>query len=193
MMNRVKHVMAGMQVRSRSRRMHSEPFLVPGSLRNPRKVLICLPGGLRELTLIKSFLPTIADLFSSADITLLPLPGSVVADIFPRKGFHIENTNVDKLSWTGLPSKEFLKRLDGERFDLVIDLDLEGSYFTAAVLLNFPGAIRVGRGNHLGAPFYNLEIKSKYLRDEKNIYRSLFDTIALFIQPPPNELTSSSA
>ncbi len=192
-MQRVKQFVASLHVRKNSRRMNSQPFMVPASLRNPRKVLICLPGGLRELTLIKSFLPTIADLFASADITLLPLPGSVVSDIFPRKGFNIETPTVDRITWSGLPSKDFLKRLANDRYDLVIDLNLERSNFTSAVLLNFPNAIRVGRGNHLGAPYYNLEIKSKYLRDEKNIYRSLFDTIAVFIQPPPDQLTSHSA
>ena len=40
-------------------------------------------------------------------------------------------------------------------------------------------AVRIGRGNHLGQPYYNLEIKTKYLRDERNIYRSLLETIKL--------------
>ncbi len=43
---------------------------------------------------------------------------------------------------------------------------------------SFPRAVRIGRGNHLGIPYYNLEIKTKYLRDERNIYRSLLETLS---------------
>lgn len=183
LLDKLKRVLSIWQVRSLRRRMHSEPFVLPSALRNPRRVLVCLPDGLRELTLIKSFLPTISELFPAADITLLPMPGSIVTDIFPRKGFRIENTPASQLTWSGLPGKDLMKRLTGEKFDLLIDLNLTGSDFTSAVLLHFPSAIRIGRGNHLGAPFYNLEIKSTFLRDEKNIYRTLFDTIAQFTRP----------
>jgi hypothetical protein len=67
--------------------------------------------------------------------------------------------------------------LEHYSFDLVLDLNLEGNSFTSGILLAFPGALRVGRGNHLGEPYYNLEIKTKYLRDERNIYRSLLETL----------------
>ena len=78
----------------------------------------------------------------------------------------------------GLDKKSYLEHLQSYKFDAVLDLNLESSLFTSAVLLSFPDAIRIGRGNHLGDPFYNLEIKTRYLRDERNIYRSLLETLA---------------
>lgn len=151
----------------------------PSDLLQPKHILVCLPGGLRELTIVKQFLPNIAELFKPADITLMSMPCVKVTDIFPRKGFQILAPTSDQLSWSGLPKKSYLRTLDDYKFDAILDLSLQPSVFTSGLLLNFPSAIRIGRGNHLGQPFYNLEIKTKYLRDERNIYRSLLDTLSL--------------
>jgi len=152
-------------------------FQFPKILTEPKHILVCLPGGLRELTIVKQFLPTISDLFRPADVTLLSLPGMKVTDIFPRKGFHILSPATDQKTWSGLPKKTYLKVLRDYGFDLVLDMNLQLDPFTAGVLLSFPGALRIGRGNHLGRPYYNIEIKTRYLRDERNIYRSLLETL----------------
>jgi len=168
---------ADFQLRQIRRKMESNPITVPTDLLRTKHLLVCLPSGLRELTLVKQFLPTISTLFRQADITLLALPGIQVTDIYPRKGFQIITPSVDQLGWAGLPKQGFLKVLQGYNVDLVLDLNLDNSVFTSTVLLNFPNAVRIGRGNHLGEPFYNLEIKTKYLRDERNIYRSILETL----------------
>lgn len=168
---------ADFQLRQIRRKMESNPITVPTDLLRTKHLLVCLPSGLRELTLVKQFLPTISTLFRQADITLLALPGIQVTDIYPRKGFQIITPSVDQLGWAGLPKQGFLKMLQGYNVDLVLDLNLDNSVFTSTVLLNFPNAVRIGRGNHLGEPFYNLEIKTKYLRDERNIYRSILETL----------------
>jgi hypothetical protein len=84
-----------------------------------------------------------------------------------------------KHTWSGLAKKAYIDTIKGLKIDLLLDLNLEASHFTSSILLNFPDAIRVGRGNHRGNPFYNLEIKTKYLRDEKNIYRSMLETLSV--------------
>ncbi|MEW5795378.1 MAG: hypothetical protein AB1772_03360 [Candidatus Zixiibacteriota bacterium] len=166
---------------------------IPEDLLRPKHLLVCLPGGLRELTMVKQLLPTIAHLFKSADITLLTLPGIKVYDIYPRKGFQILTPSLDQVTWTGLPKKSYLQTLCEYKFDTILDLNLEASTFTSTVLLKFPGAIRIGRGNHLGTPFYNLEIKTKYLRDERNIYRSLLATLAAIMKKPVDGLSPVTA
>jgi len=152
-------------------------FSIPSDLLKTKHILVCLPGGLRELTMVKQFLPVITTLFRQADVTLLAMPGIHVTDIYPRKGFQIITPSVDQMGWAGLPKKTFLSTLSGYNFDMVLDMNLEPSMFISCVLLNFSKAIRIGRGNHLGKPFYNLEIKTKYLRDERNIYRSMLETL----------------
>jgi hypothetical protein len=169
--------MADLQLRQLRRKMESNPITVPTDLLRTKHLLVCLPSGLRELTLVKQFLPTISTLFRQADITLLALPGIQVTDIYPRKGFQIITPSVDQLGWAGLPKRGFLQMLQSYNVDLVLDLNLDRSVFTSTVLLSFPHAVRIGRGNHLGEPFYNLEIKTKYLRDERNIYRSILETL----------------
>ncbi len=126
---------------------------------------------------MKQFLPSITDLFKPADIVLLSMPGVRVTDIFPRKGFQILSPSADQITWSGLPKKSYLDMLKDLKIDLVLDLNFEASHFTSSILLSFPRAVRIGRGNHRGDPYYNLEIKTKYLRDERNIYRSLLDII----------------
>ena len=173
----VKHWVANLQMVRLKRKAELNSFNIPSDLLTTKHILVCLPGGLRELTLVKQFLPTIATLFRQSDITLLAMPGIQVTDIYPRKGFQIITPSMDQLGWSGLPKRTFLATLQGYNFDMVLDMNLETSIFTSTVLLNTPRAIRVGRGNHLGKPFYNLEIKTKYLRDERNIYRSMLETL----------------
>ena len=88
------------------------------------------------------------------------------------------------LSNSGLPKKTYLSVLTDNEYDLILDLNFNRTNFTSMVLLNFPQAIRIGKGNHLGQPFYNLEIKTKYLRDERNMYRSLIETLACLTDKP---------
>lgn len=173
----LKNYFARLKIRHVKTQLQPESFNFPADIMTPKHILVCLPSGLRELTIVKQFLPTISDLFKPADITLLSMPGIKVKDIFPRKGFQILSPTIDQLTWSGLPKKTYVQMLQEYKFDTLIDLNLEPSVFTSFLLLNFPKAIRIGRGNYLGQPYYNLEIKTKYLRDERNIYRSLFETI----------------
>lgn len=176
MMN-FKSLIAKFQLSQQKGQVKFGEFSFPDSLKSPKHMLVCLPDGLRELTLVKQFLPMLGETFRTADITLLAMPGVRVSDIYPRKGFNILSPSAEQVTWTGLAKKSFLKLLADYKFDVIIDLNFESSQFTSSVLLNFPNAIRVGKGNHRGEPFYNLEIKTRYLRDERNIYKSLFDTL----------------
>jgi len=189
---RLKEFLAGLKLRQTMSRMESPMFVFPGVLAHSGRVLVCLPRGLRELTLVKQFLPDVTDLFKPAEITLLSMPGIKVSDIYPRKGYHILTPTLDQLTWTGLPKKNFLKMLQEYKFDLLLDFNLEPSTFTSGVLLSFPKALRVGRGNHRGDPYYNLEIKTKYLRDERNIYRSLIETLAAMKGAPKQSVAGSN-
>ena len=175
----IKSVVANFKIRQIKSKMESAEMMFPEALRSPKHILICLPAGLRELTLVKQLLPEITDLFKPADIVLLCQPGVKVTDIFPRKGFQILTPSQEQIGWSGLPKKSFMDSLKEFKYELILDLNLDPSVFTACILLNFPDAVRIGRGNHRGNPFYNLEIKTKYLRDERNIYRSMLETISL--------------
>ncbi|MBD3402543.1 hypothetical protein GF420_06585 [candidate division GN15 bacterium] len=183
-MRKPREWLARWQIGRIRKNMPAAQFSFPADLMKPKHVLICLPGNLRELTLIKSLLPAINSLFKPADITLLAMPGVKVADMFPRKGIHILTPSTDQLTWSGLPKKSYLATLRDYKYDMILDLNLEESFFTSAVLLNFPSAIRVGRGNHLGIPYYNLEIKTRFLRDERNIYRSLLEMLGSIMKRP---------
>jgi hypothetical protein len=159
--------------------MEPEVVVFPESLVKPKHILVCLPGSLRELTLLKQFLPGIKEMFKAAEISLLALPGVRVYDMYPRKGFHILSPTGDQMTWAGLPKKSYVKTLQEFKFDLILDLNLVSNLFTSGILLNFPAAVRIGRGNYLGEPYYNLEIKTRYLRDERNIYRSMLRTLSM--------------
>ena len=175
----LRSFVGGFKINRMKKRLEPASLTFPGSLQKTRSILVCLPAGLRELTLVKQFLPQITEMFRPAQITLLSLPGIRVNDIYPRKGFQILCPSADQATWSGLPKKSYLETLAGYKFDLVLDMNLSPSLFTSGVLLSLPKAVRVGRGNHLGEPFYNLEIKTKYLRDERNIYRSLLKMLTI--------------
>ena len=189
----LRDMVAGIQVRYLKKKVTGRQVSIPSDLLEPRHILVCLPAGLRELTMVKQFLPIITQLFKPADITLLSLPGVKVYDIYPRKGFQILTPSKEQVTWSGLPKKGYLKMLQDQKFEMILDFNLEPSHFTSAILLKFPEAIRIGRGNHLGSPFYNLEIKTKYLRDERNIYRSLLETLGTIMNRPVDGLRPATA
>ncbi len=174
---KIKSLVAGIKLSRMKKRIDPVLFDFPKALNKPNNILVCLPKGLRELTVVKQFLPTITEMFKNAKVTLISTPGIKVTDIYPRKGFNILSPTSDQLTWSGLPKKSYISNLQDNKFDMVIDLNFEESSFVSGILLGFPKALRVGKGNHLGEPYYNLEIKTKFLRDERNIYRSLFETL----------------
>ena len=189
----IKGILASVQIGHLKKNIAGRELSFPNDLLKPKHILVCLPGGLRELTLVKQLLPVITGLFKPADISLLALPGIKVYDIYPRKGFQILTPALDQVTWTGLPKKSYVSMLTEQKFDTILDLNLQASSFTSSVLLRFPDAIRIGRGNHLGTPFYNLEIKTKYLRDERNIYRSLLTTLGTVMNKPVEGLSPLTA
>lgn len=182
-MKAIKDFTARVKLASLQKRMEPALRSFPADLRSPKRILICLPSTLRELTLVKQFLPKVSSLFKKAQISLLTIPGESVHNIYPRRGFQVLTPTKDQISWSGLPKAAYLTTLADYKFDMLIDFNLQYSHFTSAVLLSFPKAIRIGSGNHLGQPFYNLEIKTRYLRDERNIYRSILETLEKIIQP----------
>jgi hypothetical protein len=189
----IRDFVANLQVRYLKTKVPGREMSIPSDLLRPKHILVCLPPGLRELTLVKQFLPAISQLFKPADITLLAMPGIKVYDIYPRKGFQILTPSRDQVTWSGLPKKSYCGTLRDQKFDMILDFNLQPSHFTSSILLMFPDAIRIGRGNHLGAPFYNLEIKTKYLRDERNIYRSLLETLGVIMNRPVDGIRPAAA
>jgi len=173
----IKGLVARLRLKRAQRRTTARSFQFPADLCRPKRLLVCLPGQLRELTTVKQFLPQITSLFSETDITLLTMPDMKVADIFPRKGFHILSPTGKQLTWSGLPRKSYLGELRALKFDMILDLNLESTVFMEGILLGLSDCLRIGRGNFLGQPYYNLEIKTRHLRDGLNIYRSLLETL----------------
>jgi hypothetical protein len=192
-MNSLRKLVARWQLTRLTSRMQDSLHSYPGDLQKPKHVLVLLPSTLRELTLIKSLLPAINTLFRPADISLLAVPGVRVVDMYPRKGYNVLTPSTDQLTWSGLPKKSYLETLRAYEYDTVLDLNLQQSSFGSAILASFPEAIRIGRGNHLGRPFYNLEIKTKYLRDERNIYRSMLEMLGIIMNKPLERVRTSFA
>ncbi|MFH2035497.1 MAG: hypothetical protein ABIJ45_03765 [Candidatus Zixiibacteriota bacterium] len=130
--------------------------------------------------MIKQLLPELSKVFIGAEIYLMASPGRNVYDIFPRKGYRIMSPSSDHISWSGLASKKYISVLKSNSYDIILDFNLRPNIFTQSILLSFPEALKIGKGNSLGAPYYNIEIKTKFIRDEKNIYKSILETIDSF-------------
>lgn len=177
----IKKYMARIKVRFACGKFIPGEITLPDDLNKIESILVCLPPQQRELTMVKSLLPEVTRIFANAQIYLLASPGSKIYDIFPRKGYYILTPSGKHLTWCGLPRKSYISVLKEHKCNLILDMNLRINYFSQLILLAFPNAIRVGRANHLGQPFYNLEIKTRYLRDEKNIYKSMIETISRLV------------
>jgi len=176
----LKNISAAFRLRQMARRCSGSLISLPVDLVNTRNILVLLPAGQKELTMIKQFLPEISRVFAGCEIYLLAAPGSQVYGIFPRKGYRIMTPSSDHLTWSGLAKKSYIAALRKNEYDLILDLNLSPQQFMQSILLSFSGAIRIGGCSSLGRPYYNLEIRSKFLRDEKNIYKSIIDMIGQF-------------
>jgi len=180
----IKSFFASAQISWRKRDYHPHTISFPEAIANAGNVLVCLPVGLRELTLVKPYLPELADIFSPSEMYLLASPGSQnIAGILPRRGYRILVPAAGQSTWSGLPSGAYLRGLHNSSIDLIVDLNLTMNPFVARALLDFEDVVKIGVSNILGGPFYNLEVRTSYLRDERNIYRSLIDTIANLRHP----------
>ncbi len=83
----------------------------------------------------------------------------------------------NQLTWGGMAKKKYKEMLRQNNYNLLLDMNLSTNYFVQSILLSFPDAIRIGVANYLGQPYYNIEIKTRFLRDEKNIYKSMIETV----------------
>jgi hypothetical protein len=169
--------MARFKLRLMANKFVPGDITLPSDLNEVQSVLVCLPPQQRELTMVKHLLPDVTNAFAQAQIYLLASPGSRIYDIFPRKGYYILTPTAKHLTISGLPRSSYIQLLNEHKYDLILDMNLGINYFAQAILLSYPKAIRVGKANHLGQPFFNLEIKTRYLRDEKNIYKSMIETV----------------
>lgn len=176
-MKKLKNIIARMKLRMMCNKYQAGEFDLPEDMRRIFRLLVCLPPGMRELAMIKQLLPDISRVFARAEIYLMASPGYNVYDIFPRKGFRIMSPSSGDITWTGLITRKYLSVLDEKKFDAILDLNLYPNYFVQSVLLAFPDVIKIGNGNSIGPPFYNLEVKTRFIRDEKNIYKSMLETI----------------
>ncbi|UCD95289.1 MAG: hypothetical protein JSU69_04360 [Candidatus Zixiibacteriota bacterium] len=186
-MRGIRNLLARLRLKMLCRKYRPSAISLPGGLRGLKNILVCLPPGQRELTMVKQFLPDLSRIFAESEIYLMASPGSSVYDIFPRKGYRIMTPSSDHVDWKGMASRKYLRLLKENEYGLILDFNLSPNHFSQSVLLSFPDAVRIGKGNSLGTPYYNLEIKTRYIRDEKNIYKSMVLTIDKLKNPAPAE------
>jgi hypothetical protein len=158
-------------------KIKSSSLSLPLQLKD-KSLLVLLPAVQRELTVVKQVLPEITTVFGDRNVYLLAFPDTHVESIFPTKGFRIISPGKSALNWSGLPTRAFLEKLGQNKFDYIFDTNLTENRFAARILLSFPGAVRFGHKGNLGHPYLNLEIKTKFLRDRRLIYRSILEVVA---------------
>jgi hypothetical protein len=173
----IKSVVSKIGLARAASKTKSSALSLPLELKG-KSLLVLLPPGQRELTVVKQILPDISAIFGSRDVYLLAYPNTNVESIFPTKGFRIISPGKSSLNWSGLPTHAFLEKLAQNRFDYIFDTNLGENRFAARILLNFPQAVRFGHKGRLGVPYLNLEIKTTFLRDRRLIYRSVLEVVA---------------
>ncbi len=178
----IKSVMAKLVLKRASARLDTEPLSVPLLLQG-KTVLVLLPAIQSDLTVFKQVLPSLTDLFGENNVYLLACPDIEVRSILPSKGLRIITPSKSSVNWFRLPTSSFLQKLRKWNFDYIFDTNLSENEFAARILLNFPRAVRFGCNGRLGHPYLNLEIKTRYLRDRRLIYRSILEVLRGISQP----------
>ncbi len=183
MLGKIKNIFARSTLKMMCRKYEAVPISLPDGINKIKNVLVCLPPDQRELTMVKQLLPKVSRVFADAEIYLMASPGYNIYDIFPRKGYRIMTPTSNHVTWLGLASKRYINVLRENKYDLILDFNLMPNYFMQSILLSFPSAIKIGKSNFLGTPYYNIEIKTKFIRDEKNIYKSIINTVERLKNP----------
>lgn len=173
----IKSLMAKAVLSRAASKTKSAPLSLPLEF-SGKSLLVLLPGEQRELTVVKQILPDITAVFGNQQVYMLSSIGVQIESIFPSKGFRYISAGKSAIKWSGLPSHSFLEKLRKHKFDYIFDTNLSENVFAARVLLEFPQAVRFGNSGYLGLPYLNLEIKTKFLRDRRQIYRSILDVVA---------------
>jgi hypothetical protein len=174
---KIKSIISKAMLARTASRTKSAPLSLPLEF-SGKSLLVLLPDEQRELTVVKQILPDITAIFGTENVYLLSSLGMQIESIFPSKGFRYISTGRSAIKWTGLPSRPFLDKLRKYRFDYIFDTNLSENVFASRILLEFPRAVRFGNGGYLGTPYLNLEIKTKFLRDRRQIYRSILEVLA---------------
>ena len=172
----IKSLAAKIYLNRLSARLQPTPLSLPLKLKG-KSLLVLLPESQRDLTIVKQILPEITHLFGDDSVFLLAAPQTKVRSIFPSKGFHIITPGKSAVNWCHLPAQSFLDKLKKKNFDYVFDTNLDENRFAARILLSFPSAVRFGSKGRLGLPYLNLEVKTKFLRDRRLIYRSILEVV----------------
>lgn len=172
----IKTLMAKAALVRAASKTRSAPLSLPLEF-DGKSLLVLLPSEQRELTVVKQILPEITKIFGDRNVYMLAFPGTHIESIFPSKGFRYISPGRSGMNWAGLPTGSLLDKLRSNKFDYVFDTNLTQNIFAARILLEFPGAVRFGNSGGLGLPYLNLEIKTKFLRDRSQIYRSILNVI----------------
>jgi len=173
---KIKTLLARVYLSRAASKTHSSSLSLPLDFTD-KALLVLLPSEQRELTVVKQVLPDITTIFGTRNVHLLAFPGTQVESIFPSKGFRIISPGRSVVGWSGLPTRAFLERMRAYKFDYIFETNLSENLFAARILLEFPEAVRFGNMGHLGLPYLNLEIKTRYLRDRRQIYRSILEVV----------------
>lgn len=173
----IKSLMAKAALARAASKTKSSPLSLPLEF-SGKSLLVLLPPEQRDLTVVKQILPDITGVFGDRSVYLLAHPGTQIESMFPSKGFRYISPGKSGINWSGLPTRSFLDKLKSHTFDYIFDTNLTDNIFAARILLEFPQAVRFGSSGGLGLPYLNLEIKTKFLRDRRQIYRSVLSVIA---------------
>ena len=178
----IRSLVASFSLARVCRLLNTEPLTLPLALKD-KNLLVLLPANLADLTVFKQILPQVISLFGENNVYLLAGPEMEVQSIFSSKGLHIIAPSKTSVNWCRLPTQAFLEKLKKLSFDYVFDGNFESNHFAARILLNFPRAVRFGCNPRLGHPYLNLEIKTRYLRDRRLIYRSIMEVLGDISHP----------
>ena len=142
-------------------------------------VLICLPAKKESFNLAKDHLTIFADIFQDKKIfVFLPMAGA--ESFLPHlKSYGVIYPQKEDLRIFSLPRREFIQRIKGYHFEIVLDLDLEKGFINSYLCLKSGALVRIGLKGKTGFPFYNLQLA---LSKEKSSPEDLYVGMAGMLQ-----------
>jgi len=157
-------------------KVFDEPNSFKDFIEKSMDYLIILP--LNDLDFSNSF--DVAKYFRihKKDVTLF-LPEHKVNSIDIMNNYKYISFNFEDISKIGLPTKQFIEKLNEYSFDVIIDLERENNLFLSAIICSINAKFKVGFKKSEIDNLYNLQIVNTKINSEIS-YRNLLNSLKMF-------------
>lgn len=176
----LKDIARNLKLKMQLRKVEWPSYTVSGIFSVSRRVLVLLPPEQKDAPDLKVLCAELGRLFKDARFSIIGHPEDYIVQRTLPKSAEKLQPEMNELTWSGLPGREFIEKVKKLNADLLIDLSVKKNVYNAYITACSKIPIRIGNYGSWGSPLYNLQIKTNYLQNEQLIGKSIIEVLKDF-------------